>query len=142
MPFRSRVVLDAASLPETVWAERPVKLSATNEPMAAVVARLADSLGVGLRIVDGQTIELMGKDRLAAELETAFYSLSGLTGTEPAAAWADRVRREVQPDKWNQPTNPPAAVVDESSQTLIVRQDQPTQVAIELWLQGQRQGKP
>jgi len=137
-----RVVLDAASLPETVWAERPVKLSATNEPMAAVVARLADSLGVGLRIVDGQTIELMGKDRLAAELETAFYSLSGLTGTEPAAAWADRVRREVQPDKWNQPTNPPAAVVDESSQTLIVRQDQPTQVAIELWLQGQRQGKP
>lgn len=136
-----RVVLDAASLPETIWAERPVKLSATEEPMAAVIAKLADSLGVGLRIIDANTIEFIGSDRLAAEMETAFYPLTGQTGAEPAAALADRVRREVQPEKWNQPTNPPAIAVDEPSQTLIVRQDQATLVAIELWLQEQRKPK-
>ena len=137
-----RIVLDASSLPETVWAERPVKLSATKESMATTAARLAESLGVGLRIVDSQTIEFIGKDRMAAEQETVFYPLTGLTGKEPAAAWADRVRREVQPERWNQPTNPPAVAVDEPSQTLIVRQDPGTQMAIELWLQEQRSGKP
>lgn len=137
-----RIVLDASSLPKTVWAERPVKLSATEEPMAAAAARLAESVGVGMRIVDSQTIEFISRDRLAAEQETAFYPLTGLTGKEPAAAWADRVRREVQPERWNQPTNPPAVTVDEPSQTLIVRQDPATQMAIELWLQEQRNGKP
>ena len=138
-----RVILDAASLPDTVWAERPVTLSATDTTMATAIARLASDLGVGLRIIDGQTIEFLGQDRLAAELEIAFYSLAGLAGAaEPAAAWANRIPREVEPTQWNQESNTPAIAVDGPSQTLIVRQDQATQVAIERWLQQQRKSRP
>ncbi len=133
-----RILLDPSSLPETVWAQRLVKLSVTDETLAVALQKLTTELGVTWRMVDAATVELAGDTRLIAEAETEFYDLRRLVSKdEPLGVWTHRIRRAIDPQSWTENGGFADMTVDETSQTMIVRQTQRNQVAIELWLAEQ-----
>lgn len=79
-----RILVDWQDIAAAGWnPDGEATLIADKQPLAAALDALLGPMDLAWRVVDGQTIQVLTPDSLAARLELEFYKVDGLTGDDP-----------------------------------------------------------
>jgi hypothetical protein len=123
-----RLALSAAGLS----GETKTSLTVEKQPLADVLAKLLQPLGLAYRMVDGEIIQVTTRKALDARLELEFYSVAALLAKGTTApALVEQIKGRLAGATWSDAGGPGVLYFDQPSGCLIVLQSQPVQVAIE-----------
>lgn len=107
------------------------KLRAQAQPLGAALESMLRPIGLALRVVDAQLLEVTTQKALDQRLEVEFYPVrelaaAGLSG----ASIMERIKGQIAKPAWSDAGGPAELQFDSISSTLVVLQSQPAQRAI------------
>ena len=107
----------------------------TDKPLGESLSALLSPLGLGWRVVNADSIQLVTQADAEGRLEVEFYPVGdNLQAAGQSGQLVDRLRKEVSSDSWTGTGGKGMAVYDPPSGHLIVLQTQPIQRQVEEWL--------
>ena len=118
-----------------VQPETKAVLKVADQPLSEALVALTQPLGLSYRIVAADVLEITSGAAASSRLDLEFHCLSAiLEHGLPADAIVERIRAQVVPTGWSDVGGPGVLYFDKPSQYLVVRQDQPGQVKVQLLL--------
>jgi hypothetical protein len=115
-----------------ISSQSPVVLSIEKRTLGEALGELAKPLGLALRALDAETIELSTPKALAGKLEVEFYPVAAqATSGRDLAELLGRVRNGLPAGAWREGGGAGVVQYDGPSQCLIVLQTQAAHAAIE-----------
>jgi hypothetical protein len=127
------IVLDVAALrADGGTSELEASLRAANEPLDAVLARLAASLDLSVRVIDARIVQLTTRKEAARLLELEVYRVADLVNAQQAGPLlAERIRTAIAPESWAESKGPGLVRYDELGKCLVVLHVQDVQFKVE-----------
>jgi hypothetical protein len=125
-----RSALAAAKISDSVAG----KFKAEKLAQGEALRELLGPLGLGRRVVDAKTLQITTQRALATRLDVEFYPVGRFLAGQSPVALMERIKTTLRDAVWGEGGHGGAIYYDPPSQTLIVLQSQPVQMAIEAML--------
>jgi hypothetical protein len=122
-------------LPEGIAPSAEITCGVTDKPLEESLSALLSPLGLGWRVVNADSIQLVTQADAEGRLEVEFYPVGDdVQAAGQSRPLVDRLRKEVSSNSWTGTGGKGVAVYDPPSGHLIVLQTQPIQRQVEQWL--------
>ena len=139
-----RILVDWQDVAAAGWnPDGEATLIADKQPLSAALDALLGPMDLTWRVVDGQTIQVLTPDSLAARLELEFYQVDGLTGDDPTGGTLlAKLQTALGEAHFREAGGPGDLRYDPAGQCLLASLPQPKQRELEALLSKLRSELP
>lgn len=124
-------------LAEGLTPNAAITCGVTDKPLGEALTTVLSPLGLGWRVINADSIELVTQTDAETRLEVEFYPVGDrLRAAVDPQQFVNRLSKEVGSDTWKGVGGEGVAVYDPPGGHLIVLQTQPIQRQVEVWLRA------
>jgi hypothetical protein len=129
-PTGTEIFIDCPALAAAGIAGNATKaLKIDNRPQGEALRQLLEPMGLAWRAVDADVLQVTTQKAVAARMELEFFPVGKLLAGQPPAALIEKIKAKLPGAAWG--AGGGALHFDPASQSLIVLQSQPVQMAVE-----------